>query len=477
MTKKNGLNQTTTATLMFSLANLIHYGCGLLYTPIFSRVMTQQEYGTVTIYSSWAGILTTALTLNIWSSAYIGFVEFKGEEDQYAANAIKVAMPMCIVAAVLLAVFPNILSEWFVLSPALLWFLLLNVFVTPAFQLWSFRQRYDYRYKALFWISIANSIAVLICGLVAIFLFPGHKSEARIIGGGWVQLTIYTVLFFLLLVRGGRKGNRMHQKFALKMSLAQMPNSLANSLLSQMDRIMIAQTIGESATAVYGMAGTISSAFYSVVMVAINASWVPYIYRSLSENKPERLNKTSVRLTMLVALGCFMVVLIAPEALLILGGESYEAAKWCVPGLVLSLLVSFAAGGINEVMVFCKKPQYICLGTIIAAGINIGLNALLIPRWGAVVAGYTTLLSSMVMGVVDYKMMRTISANTSFNCAVFDVKRLVMICIGTTIAALLCVGLLYDRVAPRYAIVFIICLVAVLNMKKIWRILKSEQEA
>lgn len=465
MPKLQKMNAAAKATLMFSLANIIHYGCSLLYAPVFARLMSQAEYGIVTIYNSWLGLLTPVLTLNVWGSAYIGFVEYKTERDQFAAAAQQLILPLCGFAALMLLIFPNELSAFLTLPLPLLWFMLLNVTTTPAFQFWNARQRYEGRYKALFWTSVANSVAVLVLGILAVWQFPEKKAEARIVGGGIVPLLLYSALFFLVLVRG-RKGGKKREKriFALKMSLAQLPGSIASSLLSQMDRIMIAQILGQGSAAVYGMAGTVNNAFYSIILSAINATWVPAIFHALENGQQQELKKNANYLTALVAIVCLLVILVAPEGILFLGGFSYEKAKWCVPGLILCVVFSFVSGLFGNVTAYYKRPQYQCVGPLAGVGVNLVLNYLLIPAYGITAASYTSLVASIVGCVISYRMMLIACKKCGAKYHLYDLFILTAIAIGTLILGIGCT-MLYEYIVPRY-ITFLLAILAVLWKRK-----------
>lgn len=114
---------------------------------------------------------------------------------------------------------------------------------------------------------------------------------------------------------------------------------------------MIAKMLSESATAVYGMAGTISGAFYTVIMSSINATWVPSVFKLLDEGKFEKLRKNANYLTVLVAMCCFLLVMGAPEAIQILGGEQYTAAKMVRSGV-----------GAEPFVLFCYWSVWKCSG-------------------------------------------------------------------------------------------------------------------
>lgn len=474
MKERTKISDSAKATLMFTLANLIHYGCGLVYSPIFTRIMSQEEYGMVTLYSSWTNLLTTVLTMNVWSSAYIGFIEFKEEKEGFAAAAQKIVLPACGIGAITLLWFPSVMEELFVLPITVLWFLLLNITVTPSFQMWSARQRYEYRYKAIFAVTVINSLAVLVIGVLAVFLFPQERAQARIFGSGIAQFIIYVGLFILILWRGRRRTSKSQYRFILKMSLAQLPNSVANSLLSQTDRIMIAKILGESATAVYGMAGTISGAFYTVIMASINATWVPSIFRFLDQGELEKLRRNSNYLTALVAMCCFLIVMGTPEAIWILGGKQYADAKWCVPGLILSLLFSFVTGLFGNVLVYHKKPQYICVGSLMGALCNIVLNAMLIPLFGAAAASYTSLLGSIIICIVDYWIMKRVCQAVTAEYRLFDIPKISIICGSTILASVLGVLFLYEGKILRYSIVAVSFIVLFVRRNEILGLIKNK---
>ena len=475
MKNKLKLSESAKATLMFTLANVIHYGCSFLYTPVFARLMTQEEYGKVTMYTSWVSLLTPLLTLNIWSCAYIGFLEYKEQKDSFTSNVLRTTLPLAGLIILITATIPQKVSALLDLPTPIVWFLLATIFTTPAFQIWSARQRFEYRYKALFAVSCISSVAVLVFGIAGVFLLPTQKAYGRILGGGAFQLIIYAVLFVLLLRRGSAKANRTQQKFALKMALAQLPNGIAVSLLNQTDRIMIARLLDESALAIYGMAGTISNAVYSVILAAINASWSPFILKAMDEKRFNELRRTANYLICLVALGCFSVILVAPEGLLILGGKAYIPAKWCVPGLLLGLLLSFVEGCFLNVILYCKRPQYVCIGTVTAACINMCLNAICIPVFGVAAASYTSMLGSVVICVMDYIIMRHILKARGQDWHIFDLRGIALICFGTIVASVFCAAVLYEAMLIRYFIVAMIAVVLWMKREKLLKLVQANR--
>ena len=75
------LSQPVKASLWFLICGFLQKGISMLTTPIFTRIMTEAEFGRFHVYNSWLGILQIIVTLNLAAGVYTrGLV--KNEEDQ-----------------------------------------------------------------------------------------------------------------------------------------------------------------------------------------------------------------------------------------------------------------------------------------------------------------------------------------------------------------------------------------------------------
>ena len=54
--------------MVYTLSNIIIKGMAFLTTPIFTRLMSQEEYGSFSNISSWANIISIIATLCLYSS-------------------------------------------------------------------------------------------------------------------------------------------------------------------------------------------------------------------------------------------------------------------------------------------------------------------------------------------------------------------------------------------------------------------------
>ena len=71
-----------------------HVACSVLQKclsfitlPLFTRMLTKEQYGQYTVYSSWSGIFSILLTLNLaYGSFSTAMVKFEKKRDEYIAS-------------------------------------------------------------------------------------------------------------------------------------------------------------------------------------------------------------------------------------------------------------------------------------------------------------------------------------------------------------------------------------------------------
>lgn len=58
----------------------------MITTPIFTRLLTTQEYGEFNVFNSWLSIVTVFVTLNLYNGVFTrGLVKYEEDRDRYAS--------------------------------------------------------------------------------------------------------------------------------------------------------------------------------------------------------------------------------------------------------------------------------------------------------------------------------------------------------------------------------------------------------
>ncbi len=196
-------------------------------------------------------------------------------------------------------------------------------------------------------------------------------------------------------------------------------------------------------------------------MTGINSAWIPFTLKSLKKEQYRNIMEKTNIIVIFVAIMCLAVVIIAPEAIMILGTEEYYDAKWVVPPVILGVFFCFISSLFANVEFYKKKTFFVTIATTFAGIINIVLNVILIPKYGFIAAGYTTLVGYICLALIHYCFMIKIEKEK-----VYDIKTILIISLMLS----LLIGIetaLYSLFIIRYILLLLVFILLVINFRKI----------
>ena len=175
-------------------------------------------------------------------------------------------------------------------------------------------------------------------------------------------------------------------RFSLKFCVPLIPHFLAQTILSQSDRIMINNMIGTSEAAIYGFSYNIAMVL-TIVYQAANSSFIPWLYKRMDENDYIKIDKITQKILILIAVLTGVTMLISPEAVWILGGKKYYEAIFIIPPIIISVYFMFLYSVFFNIEVYFGKNIFAAFASVIAATFNVILNYILIPLYGYMAVG------------------------------------------------------------------------------------------
>mgnify|MGYP006271731519 CR=1 FL=1 len=181
-------------------------------------------------------------------------------------------------------------------------------------------------------------------------------------------------------------------------------SSLAVMMYMRIDQIMLGMLLDDTAVGVYSAAVKISEIWYFIPM-SIVASFAPrltQLHKSDRTAYDQRFQRLCSSLTAISYLVVVPVAVLAPWAMTLLYGAEYGDAGivltlhiWA--GLFVSLGIASARWLLNEGM-----TRFTLVRTVAGVVVNIGLNAILIPRYGPAGAAFTTVISHSVSDMLAH---------------------------------------------------------------------------
>jgi len=186
-----------------------------------------------------------------------------------------------------------------------------------------------------------------------------------------------------------------------------VPHALATIALVATDQILLAahEDYGLSAAGVYALGANLASGVF-MLAVGMQKAWVPFFMESdrdrdkVGWGPARRLSFFSVSV---VACGAVGMGLLAPEAVSIaslFSGTDWSAAARVVPVLAIGALArSYYLVGVTVIMANKKVARAVLLVSLPALVLNYLLNSMWIPEWGIDGAAWATTVSWLVTAV------------------------------------------------------------------------------
>lgn len=457
--KYTGLSVQKRAAFWFLICSFLQRGISTVTTPIFTRLLTTEEYGQFTTYYSWLSIVTIFVSLRLYYGVYTqGLIKFSDSRKEYSSSLQGLSFMLSLVWTIIYLVFRDFWNGLLGLTTVQMLSMMVMIWATGVFQFWAGEQRVEYKYVKLVAVTLAVSLAKPIVGVIFV-INAQDKATARILGLALVELIGYSGFFFVQMKRGKVFFSAKFWKHALMFNIPLIPHYLSQSVLSSSDRIMIKEMVGSSEAGIYGLAYSISQ-----IMILFNTALMqtlsPWIYQKIKDMETKDIAPIGYMTLIGIALVNLALIVLAPEVVAVFAPEEYYSAIWVIPPVAMSVYFMYCYDLFAKFAFYYEKTLFIMLSSVFGAVLNLGLNYVCINAFGYVAAGYTTLVCYLVYSLCHYYFMRKICQKYCDGKQPYNTK--ILLCI--TGAFLICGFLMlftYNYPVIRYGLIIIALGIAV----------------
>lgn len=467
----HNLAKPAKASLWFIVCFVIQRGLQFIGMPIFTRIMSQEDYGVYSVFLSWTNLLCVISSLNIYNGVFNkAAVKYEEERDQYISSVQYLTLLVGLLMSVAILFFHQPLEEWTGFSYKLLLLMCIHVLLFPSFQYWAQKQRFLFEYKKLVILTLLNSVLSLLLG-IAFVTVSDDKAFALIT----VTVGIQAVINLLLFVSLACKGHCFYRKdfwvWSVISALPLIPHFLSEILLGHADRIMINQMCGPAQAGIYNIVYQISM-IMTIIRTGINGSYTPWVYISLKAGRYDAIRKNTSVITVMMATMTFLLILIGPEILWLAAPSSYYEAIIDMPAIMIGCYFIFVYVLFLNVEIYYEQNQYVAIASCIAAVLSIVANIIFIPIYGYLSCGYTTMLSYMLMAVLHYFFFRKICFRNPEVKNVINTRSLFQVSVVLTVMGIL-VLFLYENHLVRWTIILLLLLILFVKRNQALQIMKE----
>ena len=436
------------AGVWYVIASVLLKAAVFITTPIFTRVLTKAEFGTVSNFNSWHILLVPIFTLSLDYSIGRAKLDYTNRFDDYVGSIQLLSTISSLFISIIVILFIDPISGFIGLEryETILLLLYQIAFTTVVFAQNVYR--YTYNYKKNILISSYSIIANIILSLILIYVFSNSKALMRMIGIATPIIALSIVYWVNYIKNKTIKINKEYWKYGFVISAPMIFHHLSMHILSQSDRVVIRGLCGEEDLALYTLVYSFGT-IVSILTTAIAQGWLPWFHDTYHA---KRFSEIRNNVKPFVLFGCYVAlacVAFAPEGILLFGGKKYIEAVPCVMPVVLGVLCQFIYTHYVNIELHLKKTKYVSVGTAIAAIFNVITNLYFIPRYGYIAAAYTTLASYFVLLAIHMIITKVVLKVNLYD-DLFMIASYFIVC-------LISVGLtfIYSNTFIRYCIIVI----------------------
>ncbi len=375
---------------------------GMAATPIFTRLMSAEEYGKYALYMSWIAILSVLSTLGLSGSViYRGMQKFPERRDELISSALGLSLLPLTLFTVIFIIWRDAISGFIGLESGLVALLLAQIALDTAVALYTAGSRFVYGYRRVIAINVSSALMSLGAALLLVRLIEA-TARARCFALIGATLIFALPLILLVISKGKRLYSREIWGFLLKFNLPLLPHSVSSAILANVDKVMISALSGQAALAKYSVAHALGIGM-TFITGGLGSALQPWIMRKIEAGKEERVARMSLRITALTSLGALAILAAAPELLALLAPNSYGDALLSVYPITLAAIAGFISSVASVGILHAERTALLSLSAIVGAAVNIVGNFIFLPYSfnGASISFLAASLASMAVSLIS----------------------------------------------------------------------------
>lgn len=450
LTKYHPMPLPVKAALWFTACQFIQKGIGMITTPVFTRLLSTEEYGRVSAFLSWGDVLIPLITLSTWRGMMNLYVKDR-DKDSVLSAVIGLSISITALWILPLVLLSDSAVAIIGFSFPLIVCLLLFSFSQNIFLAWIVRMQYEYCYRPLAIATVLYTTVTAFGGAMLVFLYS-RTAEAKL----FPQIVMLAFIALIIIIVSQKKRLIFYNKevwlFCVTFSAPLIPHYLSEVILQSSDRIMINNMCTSSDVAIYSIAYAVGS-LINLVTNAINSSFVPYQYQKIKSRDYITLAENTNIIIGFVALCLCLFMLFGREIVLIFGGDKYIDSVNIIIPICLGVFFNYVFQLFARVQEYFEQKFTIVIASVSCALLNIVLNYIFIDIYGYKAAAYTTFACYFVFCFLHYWFYR-MACDRNIGQEIYDIKSLVIISTSIIVLSPI-IAFLSDLYLLKYTILII----------------------
>ncbi len=392
------------------LLTLSNFGSKILVfllVPIYTRLLSTEEYGIYDIYLTTITLLIPILSLNIVEAVMRFALDKKIEKSKVLSIGIKIVIKSILYCAILIIInyFTNFINIFNKFPQYFLLYYALNIIYDLVTQFAkSIDKIFDFAIA-----SILNSLTMLLLNIVFLVVFKmklnGYfLANCLAFAIPIVYLSIRLKLWKYIRIKS--KDEEL-KKQMIKYSSPLILNNIGWWITNASDRYILTAMKGLSENGIYSVSYKVPS-ILNVVQAIFSQAWIMSAVKAYDDKENEFIGQTYQIYNCVFVLLCSVIIIFTKIITKILAANDFYIAWRYAPFLMISVLFTSLSNFLAGLFAASKESKIMGKTTIIGAVINIILNIILIYFIGTIGAAISTMISYIVVWFSRIKMLKNI---------------------------------------------------------------------
>ena len=383
-------------TAIVSIGKICTQLITFLLLPVYTAVLSNEEYGVVDLLNTLTSLLLPIVTLQIEQGIFRYLIDCRENNEKQIKLITTIIRFMIIQSIVCIVIFlcvsPFIHNEY---KYFLMANLLMGIFSSLLLQIWrGLGDNATYAIGSF----ITGAFTVV---LNVIFIVAFRWGAYGMLGATAISNFICSVYIFLkrkiYKYIKPKQFDKKILKEIIKYSVPLIPNMISWWIVSASDRTIISAVIGIAQNGIYSAANKFSGVFTTLYSV-FNLTWTESASINInSEDRDEFFSKILDFVIRFFGCLCLGTIAVMPFAFNILINEKFAEAYYQIPILILGSVFNILVSFVGSIYVAKKLTKEIAKTSIIAAVINIFVNIVLIKSIGLYAASISTVIAYALM--------------------------------------------------------------------------------
>jgi len=379
---------------------------GFIFIPLYLHYMTPADYGlygTVLVMINVVGVLMS-LGFSSAFARYFFIYRQSGREYAYLGTIWLFQLLVALALAVVVLLWGEPL--WRAITPDIpfrpyVWFVAVGGFLSFSSYVYPLWLRVKERPVAFVALDVGGSVFYLVLLVLLLILF---REGARGVLAATVGSTALLALLALLLL--GRKARWSLDLSLVRPSLAfggwMVFGAFGYFVLNKSQMFFLQRYSDLASVGVYNLGQQIGG-MLALIAVSFGKAWQPVVYSSRTDDEAAasiaRISKSFVAGMLYLMLG---IALLSNEILHVLAKPGFYGAGVIIRLVTVASFI-YVLGTLNDaVLLYQKRALLDQLPMLVAMGLNVALNIVLIPPFQMVGAAIAMLISFAVKTLVGF---------------------------------------------------------------------------